>query len=51
MSNAAVRLENNETAVDNRREATLLQLQTAQHKKIQELTQIDMEVHGRGQER
>ena len=32
VSNVAVRVENNETAVDSRREATLLQLQIAQHK-------------------
>jgi len=48
VSNAAARLVKNEIAVENRREASLLQLQIAQHQKTQEITQIDMEEQGSG---
>jgi hypothetical protein len=46
VSNVAVRVENSQTTLDNRREATLLHLEVTQHKKTQEIAQIDMEVHG-----
>jgi hypothetical protein len=48
LSNVVVRVENNETLVDNRREATLLQLQIAQHMETQEITHTDMLVHESG---
>jgi len=42
---------NNETGVEERREVALLPLQIALQQETQEITQIDMEVHGSDQAR
>jgi hypothetical protein len=43
-----VRVENNKTAVKNRREATFLPSQIAKHQGTQEITQTEVEVHDGG---
>jgi len=42
VSNVMVRVENNGKAVENRREATFLPSQIAQHQKTQEITQTEV---------
>jgi len=42
VSNVAVRVEKIETAVDNKTESTLFQLQIAEHLETYEFTQINM---------
>lgn len=49
--NVAVRVLNNETRVEERREVALLQLQITLHQETQEITQIDIDVRGSGQAR